>query len=217
VTGASVCMARTKQLARLSTGGKAPRGDIANRAARKAKGAFTLIVLSHIAAYSRTHFLARPKTGSDEYVLAAERFHPLVREFLKLLGRPEFVAVQDVQILLDDNIELDPSSAVQSDVADISAAVPFEKLRMEHVPERISNQSTGFFSELAGWGLEGRVGSASVHCRTPRLWELLPYLSLNSLMQIRQTTEFGRLRARMPRRQSGANMEDASRRLKPTN
>jgi hypothetical protein len=182
VTGASVRMARIKQLARLSTGGKAPRDDIANRAARKAKGASSHIVLSYLAAYSRTHFLVRPETGSDENVLAAERFHPLVRRFLKLLGRREFVAVQDLQILLDDNIELDPSSAVSSEVADISAVVPFEKLRGEHFPEENAESKRWILLGAGQMGLGKEVGSASACCRTPRRLALSPYLSLISLM-----------------------------------
>jgi hypothetical protein len=135
VTGATVQMARTKQLARLSTGGKAPRNELARKAARIPRGEAEEVVVRSLAAHTRNRFLALPEKGSGEYEVAGERIHPVVRGFLKLLGRRAFVQVEDLRILMDDNIEVDPSTPVPTNAAEAQSVAPFEKLRVCHDPE----------------------------------------------------------------------------------
>jgi hypothetical protein len=135
VTGAAVQMARTKQLARISTGGKAPRNDLARKAARIPRGEAEEVVVASLSAYTRNRFLAWPEKGSGEYEVAAERIHPTVRGFLKLLGRRVFVQVVDLRILMDENVEIDPSALGSADDNEVTPVAPFERLRVWHDPE----------------------------------------------------------------------------------
>jgi hypothetical protein len=137
-------MVRSKQTARQSTGGKAPRWDLMQLAARSPRNTCPTQsdtsgkVIEHLAVSSTmilTGLLKRRDYSESEIevTLPCHSIQPLVTGFLKLLGKDIFVPVQTLQILLDDNISADDNSA-GAEVLAASDLVPFELMRLIHDP-----------------------------------------------------------------------------------
>jgi hypothetical protein len=133
VTGRTVRMARTKQTARRSTGGRAPREDLARKAARDSGAGY----IEYLAAFSSTSFRGLSKDKRSQYDIAPEIIHPTVRGFLKLLGT-EAVSVANLRVMLDDNIEID-AAADPPHPSNLGFS-PFEKIRVEFNPAK-SNEA----------------------------------------------------------------------------
>jgi hypothetical protein len=98
-------MARTKQTARRSTGGKRPtRADMANRLAAAASTPPAVeerigLCVTHIWASAKGKFGGYGQGSSPAYIVPAEELHPLICGFLKLLGVNVIVPLVDLDAL----------------------------------------------------------------------------------------------------------------------
>jgi hypothetical protein len=99
-TGGTI--ARTRQGAWKSTGGKAPKQQLAAKAARVSEHGFQMREVRDIRAESRYRFCGRVHgEGMTEFEIRGVDLHPAIRGFLKLLGRDVFVPLEDLAILVD--------------------------------------------------------------------------------------------------------------------
>jgi len=163
-------MARVKQIARLSTGGKAPRAALAAKAARKSRPSRVSlpkysqnITVEFLRAESRTEMVAIPPGSGDDYVLPVANVHPLIAGFLKLLGREVLVKASDLQVMLDGDgyPKKLPSASVSKQME-----VPCEKIRLFYDPA---------LDESQRWWLEGAD-------RTNPSWQRVSLLSYSTFI-----------------------------------
>jgi hypothetical protein len=129
-------MARTKQVAWKSTGGKAPKQQLAAKAARVSEHGFEMREVREVRAESRDRFCVRVSgEGLTEFEIRGVDLHPAIRGFLKLLGREVFVPLEDLAILVDGDgsplggteIAVDPFEN-----EDNENEVIFEQMRVEY-------------------------------------------------------------------------------------
>lgn len=124
-------MARTKQVAWKSTGGKAPKQQLAAKAARISEHGFEMREVLDVRAESRDRFVGRvPGEGMTEFEVRGVDLHPAIRGFLKLLGRDIFVPLEDLAILVDGDGS--PSGGTEITVDPFENEVIFEQMRVQY-------------------------------------------------------------------------------------
>jgi hypothetical protein len=96
-------MVRTKQLARNSTGGAAPRANISRKAARVSE---KYVIIHSLAACRRNVFAGFNRGNRRVAEVPPSVILSNVRGFLSLLGPTVRIPVSDLRLLLDDNIEV---------------------------------------------------------------------------------------------------------------
>jgi hypothetical protein len=140
-------MARTKQTARRSTGGKRPtRADLASRLAAASATAITTEkwknrCVTHIWASTKDEFGGYvDRGGTHAYIVPADELHPLVRGFLKLLGVKVIVPLVDLAVLIGGDCS--PHGGPDTAEGDIIGTGPrsvddvlFERMRLIFDPD----------------------------------------------------------------------------------
>jgi hypothetical protein len=156
-------VARVKQTARQSTREKAPRSELARKAARKPRGGpvtpssseSAQRTLSSLSALSRdecSRLAEFDEEASDgpalDLVVPCTEIHPLVVGFLKLLSPGTIVSVSTLQVLLDDTILNPEVGGTDENDEDSPEFVPFEPMRLTQDPTAARNNDI--------WVIEGR-------------------------------------------------------------
>jgi hypothetical protein len=138
-------MARTKQVAWKSTGGKAPKQQLAAKAGRISGHGFEMREVLDVRAESRDRFCGRVSGECmTEFEIRGVDLHPAIRGFLKLLGRDIFVPLEDLAILVDGDGS--PSGGTDITVDPLENDVIFEQMR---VPYRRTVQGASPWSVFA--------------------------------------------------------------------
>jgi hypothetical protein len=175
-------MARVKQTARQLTEGKAPRAELARKAARKPSGGRGAAEenrqhnVASLAAFSQLRCTAiKVETDDDdesgdgnpaEIMVLCSDLHPFVVDFLKLLGPGTTVSVSILQILLDDNVHNPAPGEEEEGTAEF---VPFERMKLTHNPAAARNNDV-WVIEGCGWPVleeDQREGDSVTPVYTP--------------------------------------------------
>jgi hypothetical protein len=132
-------MARVKQVAWNSTGGRFPRTELAARAAKVCRGGPLdttreyphRVTVIAIRADTKDQFvIIGPGGNKDQYFIRPSSLAPLVRGFLILLGPENFVTAKDLQILT--NSDCFYMKGVTPDMPG-GVEVPFERIRLVYI------------------------------------------------------------------------------------
>jgi hypothetical protein len=127
-------MARTKQLARHSTGGVAPRQDIARKAARISD---QHVIVHALASFEKNVFAGYSRGNRHVADVPSSIIHPQVRGFLNLLGPLIRIPVSDLRRLLDDNIEVAPDFSFSTWSSQMTTGeAGFERIRVSFDPSK---------------------------------------------------------------------------------
>jgi hypothetical protein len=127
-------MARTKQLARHSTGGAAPRQEIARKAARISD---QYIIVHSLASFQKNAFAGYSRSNRHVADVPSSVIHPQVRGFLNLLGPLVRIPVSDLRLLLDDNIEVAPDFSFSTWSSQMTTGeAGFERIRVSFDPNK---------------------------------------------------------------------------------
>jgi hypothetical protein len=152
-------MARVKQVARNSTGGRVPRTELAARAAKVCRGGPLettrdyphRVTVTAVRAHTKDQFvIIGPDGNNDQYFIPPSSLPPLVRGFLILLGPDIFVTAEDLQILT--NSDCFYMKGVTPDMPG-GVEVPFERIRLVYNPQT-GNMGSARWSVMAAGHVE---------------------------------------------------------------